>query len=94
MLCSAAVGHQHFRGPCYLQLQSEVNGAGKEDTDTGREYNMGYSLEANRKQERIAILTERGVYLWCTRSATTGTNRLARWCTRQATTGRKHWAEN
>jgi hypothetical protein len=37
-LCSFAVRYQCFGESCCLHLQGEVNGAGKEGTDIGKEY--------------------------------------------------------
>jgi hypothetical protein len=44
MLCSDMVGYHHFGGPCFLNLQGEVNGTGKGGIGIGRKYKGGLFL--------------------------------------------------
>jgi hypothetical protein len=62
--CSVAVGYQCFRGPCYLHLQDEVNGAGEKGIDIGLEYKRGVQhsnlLEVGRDINNNNTSSKRG----------------------------------
>jgi hypothetical protein len=43
ILCNDEVRYQHFRGPCLLHPQGEVNSAGNRNTEIVRKYKKGWS---------------------------------------------------
>jgi len=69
-LFTVVVGYQHFRGPCYLNLQFEVNG-NWESRYTNRKYK---SILSQSGQVEILHSSRRRAWQYI-KVAATGTNR-------------------